>query len=597
MSKGFDAHINKVAAVCIKNAHYHGITTQWFSLIDDLAVCNLPREVLQRIFISCAQMSFQSPAWSWSYISLVCSSWREAALDCPELWTYIDFSHPRWTALSLRRSKNLPIYVRATVNSDNQQDIYRTLHSKPFIRDIHIISSVYDIGPLMGALQNPNCSIESLIVNVTRPHNTNQDLRYSKRSTPPPGPRLTSMMYLELHRTPLNLVSPRFTNLRHLSLHYLPFSERPSRQDFLTLLERFVMLEHLTLVHAFPKNVVTGSSASKRILNLPNLNVVSLTGSSQELASILDCLDLPPTGLIRCHVDRMGDTKANFLRFAKTIGSHFEQSAQEMPLHTLILNGQEESKRFTDANTLNPDFQQSLRLRAFGPTEDVEPLLDLILGPDANTIHDHVIISSLISIWDSLPLMTVHTLSVQKLDIVPQKSWPQLLKPLPMLRVLEIAGYYPSGLLWALLLNARSHSHLEYDDTDSLLLPALEDVYLHKVDCSSGGLMASPSGINSYCDLDDSRFLEVLLAYLEDRQRCSLPIRSLSISHCLNVFVKVLSDVTACVSHLLWDHRGRFKEGLMKLETERPVAYRSHWPSQTPTQRHYFRLQKLMEMD
>ncbi|KAG6919108.1 hypothetical protein DXG01_008910 [Tephrocybe rancida] len=594
--KAFDIRKYRTAATTIIKS---GRTNELRKLNSTLLACILPAEILQRVFIMCAQTSFQTPAWSWTDLTFVCSSWRQAALDCRALWSYVDFSHPKWTALSLHRSKTLPISLRAVVDANNQQSIYRTLHYAPMIRDIHIISSIYDIGPLMGALKNPNFCLKSLIVNVLRPDNTdNHDLRYSKRSAAPPGPRLPDMAYLELHRTPISLVSPRFTNLRHLSLHHLPFSERPSRNDFLVLLERFVMLEHLTLVHAFPKNVAAGSCTPGRIAHLPNLLTISLTGSILELTNILDCVELQPTGRVHCHVDKTDDFKTNFWRFTKVIGSHFHSTAVEMPLDTLAIEAREESTRFTGENTLNPDFRQAIRIRAFGATEFPEPLLDLIIGPDANTVHDEVAISALAAVWDALPLMNVCSLTLQNLDIITQKSWPRLLYSLPMLRVLEIIGHYPNGLLWALLMNARSHSHLEHDDMSTMLLPALEDVYLHDVDCFAGGLMASPSGpIHSHHDLDDSRFLEVTLAYLEDRQRCSLPLRSLSISHCRNVAMNMLNDLRGCVSHLLWDHRGVYKQGSVKLDTERSAVYRNHWPCGPPPQRHYFRLRTLMELD
>ncbi|KAG6816789.1 hypothetical protein H0H87_002945 [Tephrocybe sp. NHM501043] len=561
--------------------------------------CILPSEVLQRIFIACAQTSFRIPRWSWVDLSHVCSTWRQAALDCLELWSHIDFSHPKRTTLSLQRSNTMPISLRARVNSDNQQSVYRTLHHAPMIRHIHIISSIYDIGPLMGALKNPNSCLESLIVDVLRPDNTdNRNLRYSKRSAPPPGPRLLSMLYLELHRAPLSLVSHRFTNLRHLSLHHLPFSERPSRQDFLTLLERFVMLEHLTLDHAFPKNMTAGSCNPTRIAHLPNLLSISLTGSVLELTHILECLSLQPTGRIHCHIDKTDDFKTNFWRFAKVVGSQFHATAVGMPLDTLAVETREESIRFSDVNVLNPDFRQALRIRAFGVTEFPEPLLDLVIGPDTNTAHDEVIISALASVWDALPLMNIYTLVLHNLDIVTQKSWPRLLYSLRVLRVIEIIGHSPNGLLWALFMNARSHSHLEHDDMSTMLLPTLEDIYLHNVDCFGGGFMTSPLGpFNSHHDLDDSRCLEVAGAYLEDRQRCSLPLRSFSMSHCTNVPVKLLTDIRGRVSHLLWDHRGRYKEGSLKLDTERSAVYRSLWSFHPPPQRHYHRLQTLMEFD
>ncbi|KAG6889942.1 hypothetical protein C0995_013469 [Termitomyces sp. Mi166 len=357
------------------------------------------------------------------------------------------------------------------------------------------------------------------------------------------------------------------------------------------------MLEHLTLFYAFPKNGVAGSCTSARIVHLPNLLTISLTGSILELVNFLECITLRSIGRIHCHIDKMDDFKTNFWKLARAIGSQFHATADEIPLDALVIEAREESKRFTDENVLNPDFRQALRVRAFGATEDAQPLLDLVIGPDTSTAQDEVIISALVSIWDALPLMNVSGLTLQSLDIVTQKSWPRLLSSLPNLRIIEITGYCPSGLLWALLMNARSHSHLEHDDMSSLLLPSLEDIYLYNVNSHAGGFMVSPSNVNLYCDLDDSRFLEVVSTYLEDRQRCGIPLRSLSISRCSNVTMSVLNEIKGYVPHLLWDHRGLLKENPARLETEQHAIYRNHWPSDPPPQRHYFRLRTLMELD
>ncbi|KAF8065175.1 hypothetical protein FPV67DRAFT_172286 [Lyophyllum atratum] len=592
--KTFDIRKYRTAATTLLRA---GRVNELRKANRTLPACSLPVEVLQQIFIICAQSSFKIPAWSWVDLTFACSTWRQAALNCPELWSYIDFSHPKWTSLTLHRSPMYPVSVRAMVEANNQHAIHRTLHYAPMIRDIHLISNIYNIGPLIGTLKNPNRCLESLIISISRPDD-NHDIRYSKRSIPPGGPPVPSLKYLELHRAPISLVSQRYTNLRHLSLHHLPLSERPSRQDFLYLLERFVMLEHLTLVHAFPKTMALGSHSSGRAIHLPNLLSMSLTGSIQDLVSILECIILRPSGRLHCHVDRMGDSKANFGKLANVIGSHFHGTAREMPLDSLVLTGREESLRFTDEHERNSEFRQTLRIRAFGVTEVMEPLLDLVIGPDCHTMHDEVLVSALTSVWNALPLTDIHTLTLQNLDVITQKSWPKLLPSLPYLRVIDIGGHPPSGLLWALLLNARSHSHLEHDDMSSMLLPALEDIYLHNVDCFAGGLMVSSSGpVNSHSDLDDSRFLEVFFAYLEERQQCGLAARSLSISRCSNVSMDMLNDVTGCVSHLLWDHRGRYKDGAIQLETDKSAVYRSHWPSKPPTRRHYFRLRTLLQLD
>jgi F-box-like len=552
----------------------------------------MPAEVLCKIFILLAQLSSDHSQWTWLNITFVCSAWRRAALEYPKLWRHIDFSHPKWTTLTLYRAQELPIVVSATVEAHNQSSILRVLQFAPKINAIHLISSIYNIGPLLGTLKLPHCHLESFTLEITSPED-NHDIRYSKRSFPWIGPPLPALTHLELYRPPFGLVSPRYIGLRSLSLHYLPFSERPIREDFLSVLEKFTLLEHLTLMRAFPKNVAANGVHPTQCVHLSNLRTISLTGCIQELVNIMECITLPPTCRLLCNVDRLNHSKTSFWKLAKLIGAHFHRVATEMPLDVLVLTGREESFRFTEAHELNPEFQQTLRVRAYATRMDA--VLDVVIGPDIHTSHDEVVISALMSLWESLPLAHLHTLTLRDADIITHKSWPYMLSTLASLRVIDIGGHPPSGLIWALLLNARSYSRLEYNGLHGMLLPNLRDIYLHNVDCFSGGFMVSPSShVNSQVDLDDSRFLEVLLAYLEDRNRCTLSLRSLSISRCTHVSTDTFHELKGCVSYVMWDSQGRYKGE--ELDPESSATYRQNWSSVAPVRRHFHRLQRL-DMD
>ncbi|KAF9467139.1 hypothetical protein BDZ94DRAFT_1211513 [Collybia nuda] len=592
-SKSFDIRKYRTAATTILRSKRPQEAKQINARV---TAYKLPFEILSKIFVACARKSVDDPTWSWVGLSFVCSTWRRAALECQELWSYIDFSHPKWTSITLHRARTLPISVRAIVDANNQRSLLCALQSTPTIRDVHITSPIHRIAPLMEILKRPNPFLESLIIHITKPDNNN-DIRFSKRAFQSAGPPLPKLRYLELHRCPFGLVSPQYIGLTHLSLHHLPFSERPSRQEFLSLIEKFLMLEHLTLIHAFPKNIVAGQTISGRIVQLPNLHTLSLTGSVQELVNLLDCIMLPPTARLQCYIDRVEDFKTNFWRLAKAIGSHFREAVRAIPIDTLVVSVREDSSRFLNDYETNPDFRQTLRVQAFGvDPRCTDAVLDLTLGPDSHTANDNVIVNALSAIWDALPLMQVHTLTLQSVDVITQKSWPRLLLSLPSLRVIDIVGHAPSGLVWALLLNARSHSHLEYDDTNMILLPRLNDIYLHNIDCFAGGLMVSQlDPINSHSDLDDSRFLDVLLAYLEDRHRCGFGVRSLCLSRCVRVAREVMEELRGCVSNLWWDNHGCDEgEGL---DSESPATYRGLWSSKPPVRRHFHRLKTLLHME
>jgi len=202
------------------------------------------------------------------------------------------------------------------------------------------------------------------------------------------------------------------------------------------------------------------------------------------------------------------------------------------------------------------------------------------------------------AIFKALSLTQIHTLALQDVDIVTQKSWTTFLRTLPSLRVLDITGRAPSGLAWALLLNARSHGQGlkgEPGESQRPILPRLNDIYLHNVDCSSGGFMVSrgqSTPVNSHCDLDDSRFLDVLIASLNHRKKFGLCARSLSIARCTYALRSVVEDARAAVKYLICD--------LRNLMEEEPARYSNCWDGRDlggTRFRHYHRLRTLIEID
>ena len=82
-------------------------------------ISRLPNELLAPIFIHCARdyhyESARIPslyAPDWVNVSHVCSRWRNVALHCLTLWSYIFTMLQRWTEILLARSKQAPLKIR-----------------------------------------------------------------------------------------------------------------------------------------------------------------------------------------------------------------------------------------------------------------------------------------------------------------------------------------------------------------------------------------------------------------------------------------------------------------------------------------------------
>jgi hypothetical protein len=565
---------------------------------------------LREIFFACTRLTVQEEtsegSWSWVNVSYVCSSWRRIALECQDLWRYIDFSHPKWHAITFGRAKICPLYIQTTITDRNIRLLHRTLHLANRIEDIHLTGPIQHIHSLLAILTCPNPSLQSLIVDVRTPQDR-RPLVCDPPSFPTSGLPLRDLTYMELHNAPFYLSTPRCTFLTHLHLHNLPLAERPTFRCFLFMLEKLERLQYLTLDRAFPINI--GFEVNRtldRRISLPRLRRINLGGSVTETANLLESIMIPPSVCIVCKVHTFFDLKASVWKFGQQLGAHsWTRTDRSSPLETLVVTRNESWSRFTDGFQPNPEFRQSLRFRAFREDcERDEAAFDITFDPEENNFDDDLMIAALTATWKGLALSRVHTLALQNLDIVTQKTWMEYLRTLPSLRILDITGRPPSGLVWALLLNAK----YQLPDIDAyqgthclldVLVPKLNDIYLHKVDCSSGGFMVAPTApVNSYLDLDDSRFLDVLVVSLTTRRFFGLSLRSLSISRCEYVLHQAVENARKAVCHVVCDHRNNGK--LESVDEQWPAARYYNWEGlgkefkKNCQPRHFYRLRTLV---
>jgi len=539
----------------------------------------LPPGVLCKIFATCARITSHDPNWSWITVTHVCASWRRVALAQPSLWANIDFTAPRLTTLTLRRAKSSPLFIRTSVENRNIKQLHQVLHTSSLIHDIDIVSSLHGFQSLTEALTRPHPRLRSLTIVILGRRDDREIVHY-KVPLSSHGNPLPSLTNLELHRCPFALVSSRFISLKHLSLFSLPPSERPEMRAFLLTLAGFPFLQTLTLVDAFPKPPVFGSiSSTGGRIPVPRLQSICLQGGIVEISQLLDHLFLPHTTRIKCTIDHLNattfsngrpDPTHDVRRLAKVLGEHLSSNgAKVLPLQKLVLTSREESFRWANEKyDLNPDFRQSMRIRGFRADSGWDDAgLDLALSLRSHPCEDEVIIGWLMTLWKVLPLGNVQSVAFQNVDVITQKSWQKLLRSLPSVSMLEVNGYAPSGLAWALLLNANAN----VDGVDGervggeggLLLPCLKDVFLYDVDCFQGGfMMSSTMSTNSHRDLDDSRFMDVMLFYFQLRNTLStsLRLRTLRLFQCRNVPGGVLKDSRGWVENLYWDRRGEVDE-------------------------------------
>ncbi len=571
--------------------------------------CNLPEEVYRKIFILCAQVSVATKCstpdgtWSWVNISYVCSAWRRVSLGCQDLWRHIDFSHPKWYSITMERAKIAPLHVNAVVADSNIRLVQRTLQLAHRIQDIRLRCDIPNIHPLLEILAHPNPSVESLIVEIQKPISRPFDETHASPSFPIIGPPLLNLKCMELHSTPFYLLTSRCTNLTRLQLHDLPLIERPTFCHFFAMLQQLQSLEYLTLDRSFPINVESVDLQSfNHPITLSKLKTISLVGSVIEIANTLRYFSLPPSTSLIIKVCSLADLRNNIWRLSQTLNDHCYFLSDDLPMETLVLSGQDAGTRFIgDGFDPNPDFRHSSRIRVFRASCDSgSAAIDFTFEPYEDHSDDELKIVVLIGIMRALPLYQIRTLAVRDVEFMTQKTWSQVLRMLPCIQVLDITGSPPSGLAWALLLNASLNEQAfkipEDGGYDKLIFtPRLQDIYLHRVDCSAGGYMTSSAAtVNSYYDLDDSRFLDVLNASLGERRRSGLCLRSLSLDSCGFVMRESVERARRVVLHLISDFRNSVEAG--EADETCPARYRGTWNLRHPQISHYYRLRTL-EMD
>ena len=573
----------------------------------DGAVHRLPDEILKHVFVECASMApIQGDTWSWVMISYVCSRWRRVALETSDLWRYVDFSHPRWHSITLSRAKTVPLHVNAIVTRENTSQLCRTLQLAHRIDAIHLTSSAENIKPILQLIAHPNPAVESLVVDIQPWQGPPDHDIYRQPLFPTHGPALQRLRYLEMRCAPFYLLTPRCTFVRHLQLHNLPPTQRPELRHFLHMLGQLTRLEHLTLDHSFP--IVRPSDAGAAMesvgVSIPTLKTIQLFGSVFEVSTILDSLIVPPTVRLSGTITTLRNLDTHLGRFAQVVSELALAGVAHGASERVVLTGSGSLPRINEQEISQlpaPSIPQTLRIQVFRYGFN-DPSLDLSFSPEEKAFGDAFAVTFLSTLWKGLPLSRVHTLTLRDLDVLTQKTWSQILPTIPSLRVLDIVGRPPSGLIWALLMNSRSQARGD-GSVDRFFLPKLMDIYLDEVDCSAGGFMVVPvptghaPSIHSYVDLDDSRFLDILTAALRTRRRCGLCLRSLSMSRCEYVYKRSVEEARVAVSYLVCDLRNIRKDA--DVDEVWPARYwgRMALENETGHLKHFYRLRTLLSME
>ncbi|KAF8119732.1 hypothetical protein EV363DRAFT_1461222 [Boletus edulis] len=273
-------------------------------------VYRLPTETLGTIFIHCA-CEYHSTASghpiptapSWVNVSYVSRRWRDVALNCPTLWTYLFITSSRWTEELLARSNRAPLKLQMRLSSQNSGDrasrfFHHVMGHLERIQQFRLLLSptCYNYQFLSKLFSRAPCLQNLEIVVVTLP-------MFAQGSLPFYGDT-PALRTLKLTSCPLPWYSFKLSSLTTLVLSNIPAQFQQSTVEFLSTLSCMQALTHLHLKGALASTTGFLSSSAFRTfqkVNLPHLSCLLIADLLSTVIALLSCVNIPLKTEIRLH--------------------------------------------------------------------------------------------------------------------------------------------------------------------------------------------------------------------------------------------------------------------------------------------------------
>ncbi|KAJ7231123.1 hypothetical protein C8J57DRAFT_1730289 [Mycena rebaudengoi] len=514
-----------------------------------LTISRLPPDIVVEIFLLVCENSFAE--YSWIACSHVCASWRQIALDTPLLWGHVVFESRAWVSTCLERSKSSLLIVTA----DTRLAVVETLVCEVLkmaerIARIHLRFSV------------PSQLILDLLLGPF-PHLTDlsvESYTWVASNIPvqpdaPPFPALRSLLMC----TNIPYLLPLPSQLVSLEIYCRGW--QPFPWDSLALALGQLHQLHILKLSGFS----APPSSPIRPISFPVLRDLHLSGSPEHCTQFIEALESPKLRRFNLHLSNFDNLPALYRTFSVRMpkppkcmmmdhGDGCNAGGNDLLMLTPFAeHSQSASISFTYANS--------------GPwPRDVA--IDVCLSWIVPSLRSDL---ALATIFAALPefawLEHIEYLWLRDWCTIPAALWRPFLGRLSGLQTLAASGSPPAGLFWALVRYLES-THVPASGEgkggtgggSGTLLPAMQTVRMLDLNCGAGNWLpqlqpSNPAGLptNSYFDLDNTRFLELLICYLELR---TTPLERLVIRGCFGYTGAEVKLLRRLVGSVLWDGRG-----------------------------------------
>ncbi|KAJ8503463.1 hypothetical protein ONZ45_g10840 [Pleurotus djamor] len=283
----------------MKVAHHKGLIRTLLTRRNTYAgVSKLPNELIGQIFVTCTALGKGDDAMSMRVrcqIMLVCTMWRELAMNTPQLWSSVSLRQPKWVIPSLQRSKAAPLVVHLAKTRLG----LNLLPIDPLNQETHRFRELYISWTIEGAAYLFPRLFNGAGLRAPLLERLDIDITLSRSSAIQPTMMehfwmgLNSLRSMTL-RNALPSLTPDLPSLTHLNIDITHQWKLLSVSWLLNLLRNTPMLEAMT-IGTISSNVNMDIKTNPSLVSLPYLRSMYLTLQSLKEATLFLYLNLPPT--------------------------------------------------------------------------------------------------------------------------------------------------------------------------------------------------------------------------------------------------------------------------------------------------------------
>ncbi len=408
-----------------------------------IPISRLPLETLAAIFsiLSASAWNTGDDKLSWIRVAHVCHRWREAALNHPRIWSYINFDKLTSAGVAgmLSRAKMAPLYLEADVIfgvasssalvEQIEAHISHTCHLRVrgYLPDVlhRLVSSAPILEFLSLSHKSPGfalpCSdIPDNLLNCTTP----------------------SLTILKLENCNISWKSPLLKRLRTLEIIEPSTEARPKLEDWLDALDEMPQLQKLVLESATPHTPIVAGPLKlepSRAVTLSSLTQFHIYTTAKDCAFALAHLKLP--ALTWLHVDvESADYEGEDVHLVISYISRYVHGLQNTePVQSILVAGEKTRAEVVvwdvpdaDIKVSDPDTLRSASVSA--------RFMFAAFGNNWSYGVDTTIFDSLLAM---LPVTSVSSFTAQNYTRLNKEFW---LDHAPRLHLLERTRLVPEAI-------------------------------------------------------------------------------------------------------------------------------------------------------